>query len=29
MTFCPPPLTMIIFSIVEIIMFLADIIYFQ
>lgn len=29
MKFCPPPLTMIIFSIIEIVMFLVDIIYFQ
>lgn len=29
MSFCPPPLTMIIFSILEIIAFLVDIIYFQ
>ncbi|XP_055305012.1 rhomboid-related protein 2-like [Sitodiplosis mosellana] len=29
MTVCPPPLTMITFSIVEIIMFLVDIIYFS
>lgn len=29
MSLCPPPLTMIIFSILEIIAFLIDIIYFQ
>lgn len=29
MTVCPPPLTMITFSIIEIIMFLIDIIYFR
>lgn len=29
MTVCPPPLTMITFSIVEIIMFLVDIIYLR
>lgn len=29
MTVCPPPLTMITFSIIEIIMFLVDIIYFR
>lgn len=29
MSVCPPPLTMVIFSIIEIIMFLVDVIYFQ
>ncbi|XP_034664436.1 protein rhomboid [Drosophila subobscura] len=29
MSICPPPLTMVIFSIIEIIMFLVDIIHFQ
>lgn len=29
MTVCPPPLTMITFSILEIIMFLVDIIHFR
>ncbi|XP_017869332.1 PREDICTED: protein rhomboid [Drosophila arizonae] len=29
MSICPPPLTMVIFSIIEIIMFLVDVIYFQ
>lgn len=29
MTFCPPPLTMIVFSLVEIIMFLIDVINFK
>ncbi|KAH8304208.1 rhomboid-related protein 2 [Drosophila kikkawai] len=29
MSICPPPLTMVIFSIIEIIMFLVDVIHFQ
>ncbi|KAL5277083.1 RHBDL2 family protein [Megaselia abdita] len=29
MNFCPPPLTMVIFSLIEIIVFLVDVIYFQ
>lgn len=29
MTFCPPPLTMIVFSIIEIITFIIDIIHFR
>ncbi|XP_055388945.1 protein rhomboid [Condylostylus longicornis] len=29
MTFCPPPLTMVIFSLIEVIFFLIDVIYFK
>jgi len=29
MSICPPPLTMVLFSIIEIIMFLVDVIHFQ
>lgn len=29
MSICPPPLTMVVFSLVEIVMFLIDVIHFQ